>query len=344
MTIFNPYHRGVWRLAPLLLLLGVLLSAPASAVRFKIATLSPDSSSWMREMRSGADRIEQATEGRVRFKFYPGGVMGDDKTVLRKIRIRQLQGGALTSGSLSRIYPDNQVYNLPFKFRSQDEVDYVRHRMDSQISQGLADGGFITFGFAGGGFAYILSQQPVHNLDDLRSHKLWLPSNDPLAIEGLQAMGLNPIPLKLADVLTGLQTGLIDTITTSPVAAIALQWHTQIRYLTELPISYFYALLAVERSEFEGLSITDQQRVKQIMGEAFANIDRQNRLDNQAALTALRNQGIIFIKPTQEAQQQWHQTAHRVTQQLIDGGHVSAESYTTLNRHLKTYRSLHHAP
>ncbi|MBW2100225.1 MAG: TRAP transporter substrate-binding protein DctP, partial [Deltaproteobacteria bacterium] len=84
----------------------LLLSCPAHAVVFKIATLSPDGSFWMQKMREGAEEVAQKTNNRVRFKFYPGGVMGDDKVVLRKIRIGQLHGGAVVSGSLSDYFPD----------------------------------------------------------------------------------------------------------------------------------------------------------------------------------------------------------------------------------------------
>ena len=93
------------------------------AVEIKVASVAPDGSSWMREMRAGADEIQQRTDGRVVIKFYPGGVMGNDSQVLRKVRVGQLQGGAFASGGLADRYAALNLYGIPLLFRSLDEVD-----------------------------------------------------------------------------------------------------------------------------------------------------------------------------------------------------------------------------
>ena len=109
------------KLAALMLLLSF---SSAEALDQKIATIAPDGTTWMQEMRRGASEIAQRTEGRVIFKFYPGGTMGNDKNVLRKIRAGQLQGGAITGGGLAEVYPDNQIYNLPLIFPSYFRVKH----------------------------------------------------------------------------------------------------------------------------------------------------------------------------------------------------------------------------
>ena len=215
-----------------------LLSSQAHAVVLKIATLPPDGSNWMITMRQGAKEVAKKTENRVRFKFYPGGVMGDDKAVLRKIRIGQLHGGILTSGSLSKYYHDILVYNLPMVFKSFAEIDYVRKRMDKIIIDGLEKSGFVIFGLADGGFAYLMSTTPVKNDDDVRKNKVWIPENDELGIETFKIMGSTPIPMPLAEVRTALQTGLINTVIASPIGAIHLQWYTQVNYMTDTPLLY----------------------------------------------------------------------------------------------------------
>ena len=203
--------------------------------------------------------------------------MGDDKTVMRKIRIGQLHGGAVVSNSLTKPFPDNQVYNLPFKFRSFEEVDYIRGRMDPIIVDGFEKGGFVTFGLAEGGFAFFMSNSPLRTINDLRSQKVWIPENDATALETVKAFEVTPIPLSIADVRTGLQTGLIDTVATSPIGDIALQWHTQIEYLMDMPVMYLYAVLAVDRRAFRKISSDDQKIVRNVMGRIFRNIDKQNR-------------------------------------------------------------------
>jgi TRAP-type C4-dicarboxylate transport system substrate-binding protein len=228
----------------------VLPAGPAASLELKIATLSPDGSPWMQKMRQGAKEVAEKTSNRVHFKFYPGGIMGNDKAVLRKIRIGQLHGGFLTGGSLIKVFGDAQVYSLPLKFRSLQEIDYVRERMDHYMMTGFEKGGFITFGLAEGGFAYVMSNAPVRSVEELRNHKVWIPDHDPTVSEAMHAFGIKPIPLSIADVRSGLQTGLIDTVTVSPIGAIVLQWHTQVKYLTELPMAYIYGLLAVDRKAF----------------------------------------------------------------------------------------------
>ncbi|MCK4710410.1 MAG: TRAP transporter substrate-binding protein DctP, partial [Gammaproteobacteria bacterium] len=160
------------------LLLLMLVAPQVNAKKIKIATLSPDGTMWMQEMRAGAKEIKDRTQGRVDFKFYPGGVMGSDKSVLRKIRIGQLQGGALTSGSLTGIYPDIDIYALPYLFSTLEQVDYVRKEMDSFLLSELEKKGFISFGFGGGGFSYMMSDSSLYSVEDVRKQKVWVPGGN----------------------------------------------------------------------------------------------------------------------------------------------------------------------
>ena len=219
----------------------LIFTSISNAKTFKIATLAPSGSSWMTHMKTAANDIKKQTDNRVKFKFYPGGVMGDDGAVLKKMRIGQLHGGAMTSGSLAKFFPDLQVYSLPLVFKTFDEVDYVRNHMDKMIIDGLEKNNIITFGLSEGGLAYTMSNNPIKEVKDLRAQKIWVPNNNKPALLALQALGVSPIPLGLGDVLAGLQSNLINTIATSPIGAIALQWHTQVKYITDMPILYIYA-------------------------------------------------------------------------------------------------------
>ncbi len=318
-----------------------LISSNTFAIRIKIATLSPEGSKWMQKMREGAEAVEKKTEKRVRFKFYPGGVMGSDKAVLRKIRIGQLHGGAVVAGSLAGYNRDNQIYGMPLKFRSEKEIDYVRERMDQHILKGLEKGGFVTFGIAEGGFAYIMSNNPVQTLGDVRKQKVWVPDNDIAILAAVKAFGITPTPLPLADVRAGLQTGLIDTVTTSPLGAVVLQWHTQIKYLMDVPFLYIYAVLSVDEKIFKKISPDDQKIVREEMGRAFSDLDKLNRQDNIKAMEALRKQGVQFIKPSNDAMQEWYKKAETAAGQMIGDDKISPEAAKILKGHLKDYRSKH---
>jgi TRAP-type C4-dicarboxylate transport system substrate-binding protein len=336
MNIFRVAH--MYRLFKYLLLPALLLPLQGFTATLKIATLAPDGTSWMKTMRQGAEEVEQGTKGRVKIRFYPGGVMGNDKSVLRKIRVGQLHGGALTGGGLTSIYPDSQIYSLPLIFRSYQEVDYVRQQMDPTIIDGLKKEGYVSFGLSEGGFAYFMSQQPLSRVEELRKQKVWTPEGDEISSLAFSALGVSPIPLPLTDVLTGLQTGLIDTVATSPVGAIALQWHTRIKHLNETPLLYLYGTLVIKKSAFNRLSKGDRQVVQAVMEKAFRTINEQTRLDNEGAAKALRNQGIGFIHPNKEDLEQWRSTVRKAVDKMGEDGVVSPAMLKRIRSHLAEIR------
>jgi len=323
-------------LAAMTLLL--LNSSIANARAFKIATISPDGTFWMQEMRAGAKEIKKQTQGRVEFKFYPGGVMGSDESVLRKIRIGQLQGGAVTAGSMTAIAPDIAIYELPYLFESLDQVDFVRSKMDGELIKELEKNGFVSFGLAEGGFSYMMSDEPLQTVADVRNKKVWLPSNHPVGEAVFSSADISPVPLPLSDVLTGLQTSLIDTIITSPIGAIALQWHTKINYVMDEPLTYFSALLVIDKKAFNRLKEEDREIVRSVMSDAFKRINEQNRKDNVAAKQALINQGIKFIRLSPDSAKEWRQVGDMAMEKLEKQNKYSDKAYDELMNYLNESR------
>lgn len=280
----------------LLTTLMLALAGAAQATTFKLATVTPEGSDWMKQMRAGASEIEERTEGRVQIKYYGGGVQGNDAKVLGKIRIGALQGGAFTPTALATLYPDINLYGMPMVFDSEEQAAYVRERMDATLQQGLEDAGFVSFGFAAGGFAAIMSNTPVESLDDLRGQRVWIPEGDRISYASMEAVSLAPVTLPLTDVLTGLQTGLIDIVGVSPIGALVLQWHTKVKYMTELPLSYTVGFMAIDKKAFGKLSAADQAVVREVMTRIYDDFDRQNLIDNREARAALLRQKIQLVE------------------------------------------------
>lgn len=299
-----------------------LVSTGSYALTLKIATLAPAGTNWMKQMKKGASEIKEKTSGRVKIKFYPGGVMGNDQSVHRKIRINQLQGGAFSSSGLAQFDNSIQALSLPMMFKSFEEVDYVRARIDERIKQHVADNGFIILGISEGGFARILSTNNISDMEDIRNSKVWIPEGDTLVEQTFQTMGITPIPLPIADVFTGLQTGLIETIASTSTGAIAFQWHSKITHMVDIPVLYVIGILAVNQKSFNRIKPDDQKVVIEVMNRIFAEMGKINRQDNINATSALKTQGIEVFRPGEDEIRKWQKFSDDSVQNMITQGTV----------------------
>ena len=333
-------HSGlIFTLSAALLLM--VLSATVDAVTLKIATLAPDGTSWMKQMRKGAAEISERTAGRVKIKLYPGGVMGNTHTVLQKMRIGQLQGAAFTGASLSQVHPDAQLYSLPMVFRSYDEVEYVRQRMDDTLIKGLADKGMVVLGISNGGFAYIMCKKPLRRLDDLKGQKVWLPEGDILTEAILESAGVTPIPLPVADVYTGLQTGLLDTVAGVPTGIVAFQWYTSVTYFTDIPLMFLTGMFAVDSKAFKRIKPGDQKIVREVMNRIFKDLDEVNRADNKSAKAALQSQGIEFVHPNMAERDNWESIAKQGRETMISRAKYTPALVDEMLGYIQEYRTQH---
>ena len=310
----------------------------AHAVDIKIASVAPDGSRWMQQMRAGAEEVSARTGGRVNIKFYPGGVMGNDAQVLRKIRIGQLQGGAFTAGGLAERYGALNLYGIPLLFRSLDEIDAVRAELDADLAAGLEHAGFVTFGFIEGGFANLLANEPIRSVEDMRRKKVWVPEGDPISFMVMEALGLSPAVLPVTDVLTGLQTGLIDIAFASPVAALVLQWHTKVKYITDLPVSYSMGIFAIEKDAYSALSAADQQVVREVMGRYIEGLDREARDDNAKAAEVLTSSGLQWVTVNAADVEGWRRIIESLYPRLRERPDIDSAMFDRLLAVLADYR------
>ncbi len=322
----------------LITMLALAFGSAASAATLKIATVTPEGSQWMTDMRESAKAIKERTDGRVQIKYYGGGVMGNDAKVLGKIRIGALQGGAFTPAALADIYPDLNIYGMPLVFDSEEEATYVRARLDGKLQQGLETAGFVNFGFAAGGFAMVMSNTPVRSFDDLKGKRVWVPEGDSISYASMEALSLAPVTLPLTDVLTGLQTGLIDIVAMSPIGALVLQWHTKIKYMTEIPLVYTVGFMAVDKRAFSKLSEADQQVVRDVMQETYQNFDRANLEDNREARDALLNAGIESVPFDVEEVARLRERLLESNRQLGREGAFSMALYDEMMGYVQEYR------
>ena len=329
------------RIVTALLVTALLCFSTVNAATLRIATITPEGSQWMKDMRAGAAEIKDRTEGRVLVKYFGGGIMGNDKKVLGQIRIGRLQGGALTPSALGSRYPDINLYGMPLVFDSEEEAAYVRQRLDDRLCAGLEEAGFVSFGFAAGGFANILSNTPVRGLADLEGKRVWVLEGDTISYASMEALSLSPVTLPLTDVLTGLQTGLIDIVAISPIAALVLQWHTKIKYITELPLAYSLGFMAIDKKAFNKISAEDQAVVREVMTAIYANFDKENLVDNRGARDALINSGIEAVEFDPAEIVRIRGILEVTNRSLGAKGEFTVELYDEMIGYIKEYRSEH---
>jgi TRAP-type C4-dicarboxylate transport system substrate-binding protein len=321
--------------------LALLGSNAGRAAELKIATVAPDGSRWMQQIRAGAEQIKMRTDGRVALKFYPGGVMGNDSQVLRKVRVNQLQGGAFAAGGLGDRYHGLNLYGIPLLFRSLEEVDAARARLDPKLIAGLDQAGFVSFGFIEGGFANLFSNEPIHTVNEMRRKKVWVPDGDEIAFLAMQELGLSPVTLPVTDVLTGLQTGLIEITFASPVVALVLQWHTKVKYITRLPVSYSYGVFAIEKEAFGRLSADDQNVVREIMTQTMSGLDREAREENERANETLVKTGIKPVDVGSADVDEWRHTIEGMYPRIRARPDIDPALFDELQAILADYRRAH---
>ena len=332
-----PARQITGQIASLLILLGMM--SVASAQTIKLATLAPEGSGWMDAMRAGAAEIRERTDGRVKFKFYGGGVQGNDKQVLRKMRIGQLHGGAFSSNALVAFQKDAVLYGMPMVFKNAEEVRFVRDRMDEKLRDLLEQAGYVNFGFASGGFAHIMSNRPIANLEDMQGLKVWVPDGDRISYDAVKALGVSPVTMPLTDVLTGLQTELIDTIMGPPAATIILQWNTGVSFITELPLAYIFAMLVIDKKYFNRIQPADQAIVREVMERVYLDFEQQGNKDNENAYAALLADGMNSVTPNLDQVHEWNSAVQASNHKLADEGVIDAGLLAELECHVSAYRA-----
>ena len=328
------------RLKPLLIAFVMTLVAPAVfATTLKMATIAPSGTTWMKEFRAAGKEIAEKTDDRIKLKFFPGGVMGNNQSVLRKMRIGQLQGGALSSGALVKQYNGVQIYSLPFLFNSYDEVQYVRTLIDPIIKANLAKKGLVVLGISEGGFAYLFSDKQINGVADLVSQKVWVPEGDRIMQNAFKKTNVNPVPLPVSDVYTGLQTGLLDTVTINPTGAVALQWHTKVHYMVERPILFIMGVMVLDKRAFDKLSSADQQLLVDVVGATFKRLDQSNQRDDQKAINALKATGVKITEISDASYNEWRNLAEQSLAELANEGVYDTTVYRLVQQRLLEYRS-----
>ncbi len=314
-----------------------LSTGTASAqVTLKMATLAPEGSIWMQALHDAKTEIEASTGGAVKLKIYPGGIMGSEKDVLFKIKTGQLQGGGFMGYAIGKICPDASALMFPMAFRNYEEVDLALEKMRPFLDENARQNGFVTVGWTEVGFSYAYGMKPIASLENLRATKVW-GLDSPMLMDLFAAGGISSIPANVTDVLTSLQTGALETVFGPPTAAVAVQWHTKVRYYNTMRLTYSIGGVLFSSPGWAMLPAQHREVVKAAFDKHCRLLTPKVRKSDIEALDYMRTQGVAPIEETPDVRAAFEQIA-AVALQKVKGAVFSEESWNLLQQVLKEIR------
>jgi TRAP-type C4-dicarboxylate transport system substrate-binding protein len=329
-------------LAVAALALAVSRPAPARAQTtvVKLATLVPDGSVWDKILRNMGDQWSKETQGRVTLRIYPGGVAGDEPDIVRKMRIGQIQAAALTATGLAAMDPAFNIFGIPNFFASYDELFGVLARMEPTLRAKLEAKGFVMLNWGHGGWVYFFSKQPLHTVEDLKKAKMFAWAGDDKQVELWKSNGFRVVPLAVTDVLTGLQSGLIEAYPTTPLAALSMQWFRTTPYMLEMALGPLVGALVINKATWNKISEADRAHLMEACRRAEQRLDTEVPKQDSSSVTEMVKRGLKIVKLTPADAADWRKAADTFAGS-VRGAMVPADILDLAERERAAYRKTH---
>jgi TRAP-type transport system periplasmic protein len=310
----------------------------ARPVLLKVGSVTPKGSPWDNALRQLAADWNEITDGQVQMRIFSGGVAGEEADVIRKMRFNSLQGAVLTTYGLNQIYQDTFALSLPFLMTSDEEFEYVFNQIEEYLRENIESQGFKVITWTNVGWVYIFAKEKVASPSDLRRINLATTDSDKAIAQALKASNFNAIPVGLSEVLTGLNSGMIDACYTVKMGAAAYQWFGIANHMTDLPMAPVLAAIVVSDRAWRGVP----DRYKEEMLEAADDVSRTlatetAKLEKEAMDIMLEN-GLIVHDVPPETEKQWR-TEFEKAVDMIKGQTFSEEVYNRIRKHIDDYRS-----
>ena len=326
--------------ARLLLALGAglfLSAAPSAQGPVKLATLVPEGSLWDKSFRRMGASWKRETGGRISLRIYAGGIAGDEPDLIRKMRIGQLHAAALTVGGLGDLDPAFRIFNVPLFFRSDAELEYVLEKMGPMFAKRLEEKGFVLVHWGHVGWLHFFSTEPINTYDDFKRLKHFVWGGDGRLASWYAERGLRTVPLSATDVLTGLQTGLVEVLPVSPTAALSLQWFRSAPNMLDVPIAPFLGATVFSKRAWARIKPGDRETILRIAratgDELFDVVPKQEAL----SLVEMQKRG-LNITPFAGDEPRWNELAEFFREKLKTSS-VPPHVFDAVTRHLEEFRA-----
>lgn len=292
----------------------------------KMGTLAPEGTDWHGMLIEMGQEWKKVTKGKVELRLYPSGVLGDERDMVRKMRIGQIHAAGISTEGLTEIVPDFSAFYVPLAFQDVDDINHVLEDMLPDLERKLEEKGFKLLYLADLGWAYWFSTTKVTTPQDLKTKKLFTWAGDFKWAEIYKKAGYNPVPLASTDILSGLQTGLIDALSTMPLYALAQQSFGIANHMLDLKWGALMAGIIVDQKTWNRIPEkyhADMIAVAHAIREKHLETNRRAELQ---AIEAMKQYGLTVHKPTEKEIMQWKTEVKRMESHLR-GKVISAEIY-----------------
>lgn len=314
--------------------------APANAAQIvKLATVAPEGSHWHSALREIEQSWEELSGGAIDVRIFAGGIAGSDSDVVRKLRIGQLNAATLDNFGMSEISADSLALSVPMTFRSNEEYLYVREQMRPSIEAALDERGFKVLTWSDIGWAYFFSRSAVVHPDDLKTLRLGTLGNQTTIVDAWRAAGFRPVATTYPELLTALQSKLVEAIITVPAGALAFQWYRAAPHMTDLPIAPVPGALLITNDAWNKIPADLRPRFLEAANRIGAAAEADLPGLERDAIDAMKARGLTIHAVPAPALTAWEERAG-VGADAIVGSTVPAAAYAEVERLLKEYRGL----
>lgn len=324
--------------AQITLLFFAFLTPAQPQTVIKLGTLAPEGSPWHMSLQLMGERWRKISGGQVKLVIYPGGVLGDEPDMVNKMRIGQIQAAGLSGAGLSGMEPGVMALQIPMMFDSYDELDYVRDRVTPRLEKMMEARGYVVLNWGDVGWVHFFTTRPVSRLGDLRSLKLFTWAGDNDTLELWKANGFRVVPLAATDILTGLQTGLIDAVPTTPLYALLNQSFGIARNMTDVKWAPLIGATVISRRAWD--SIPAGQRPEMLEAAREAGVDMRDgiRKMGDEAIATMQKRRLQVVHVDAAAVADWRKEVEGVYPKLR-GGPIPADLFDQVRKLRDEYRA-----
>ena len=315
------------RMKKLLLILTISLSlAYGRKIVVKMATLAPEGTEWHGMLIEMGQEWKKATDGLVHLRIYPGGVIGDERDMVRKMRIGQIHSAGITTEGLTEIVPEFAAFYIPLAFKNEEDIQLVLDNLYGELDKKLEEKGFKLLYLANLGWAYWFSNSKVTSPSDLKDKKIFTWAGDFKWAEIYKKAGFNPVPLASTDILSGLQTGLIDAMPTMPLYALAQQSFGITNHMLDLKWGTLLAGIIIDMKTWNRIPKKYHDDLISIASDIRDRQKETNKNAEAQAITAMKQYGLIIHSPTEEETKLWQKEVDKMVTYLR-GNDIPADVY-----------------